>query len=104
MFLNIVMGFLVFCLDLHAYVFYTYQLILPLTFELSGQFPSNVTRSRTTELLKERERETLQTYSLIRKLIIFLLSSHQRIQIEQSEREIQNYLFSLANHVKNETV
>lgn len=102
MFLNIAMGFLVFCLDLHAYVFYTYQLILPLTFELSGQFPSNVTRSRTTELLKERD--TLQTYSLIRKLIIFLLSSHQRIQIEQSEREIQNYLFSLANHVKNETV
>lgn len=30
--------------------------------------------------------------------------SHQRIQMEQTEKEIQKYLFSLANHVKNKTV
>lgn len=73
MFLNIIMGFSgFFCQDLHIYVFYMYHLILPLTFQLSGQFPSNVMRGSTQILLEgcknygaiKRERERDCTNSI----------------------------------------
>lgn len=59
--------------------------------------------ARAMGLLGKRERNFTNVFT-DKKANNLSPFSHQRIQMEQTEKEIQKYLFSLANHVKNKTV